>query len=591
MRYLSLFSGIEAASEAWLPLGWTCVGVSEIEQFPCTVLQQRHGSSPNLGDVTKITEDQIKALGRIDLVVFGSPCQDLSVAGKRKGFVHEDGSSTRSGLFFAAVRIVQWAREHCGCRFALWENVPGAFSSNAGADFAAVVGHLSGLEPAIPPKGWGSEGCAVGPEAMVEWATLDAQWFGVAQRRRRVFALADFGDWAGRPPILLESESLRGDSPPSREAGESAAGTLAARTAGGGFPGSDEAVSGYVQAVATTLDQRAGRSGANSFATSGGLVPVAGLQVPVVRGDERGDLVSDLRMVRDGADAGLQRPVLTCASNAEGAAGLPFLTCRNIAKTVNNQTPLLAFADQPVCVTGDITHALKAEGFDASEDGTGRGQPIIAFNCDAQPDEMRFDPAVATTLSCSQRSAVALSVALRGREGGATAELGDEVAGTLRASGGGGDKAHVLAPVALMENQRGELRLSDQTDALSCGGGKPGQGYAAALVHGFQSSQSGVRLCETHATLDANNGPRRHNGVVQGMQVRRLTPVECERLQGFRDNYTRALVRNKPAADGPRYKALGNSMAVPVMHWIGRQIDFAMLFDMSDAPTCEDLFQ
>ena len=120
MRYLSLFSGIEAASVAWHPLGWECVAVSEIEKFPSAVLKHHYPNVLNLGDVTKITEEDIKNLGHIDLVVFGSPCQDLSIAGKGLGF-----NGARSGLFTTAIRIVQWAKLHCGCRFALWENVLG----------------------------------------------------------------------------------------------------------------------------------------------------------------------------------------------------------------------------------------------------------------------------------------------------------------------------------------------------------------------------------------------------------------------------------------------------------------------------------
>jgi DNA (cytosine-5)-methyltransferase 1 len=221
LRYLSLFSGIEAASVAWSPLGWECVGFSEIEPLPCRVLAQRFPGVRNLGDVTKITEADVLCLGPLDIIIFGSPCQDLSVAGRRKGLAGE-----RSGLFHVAIDIIQWARIHCGLRWALWENVPGAFSSNAGRDFAAVVEALAGVDVAVPPKGWGSEGCAVGAEGMVEWAVLDAQWFGLAQRRRRVFALADFGDWTRRPPVLLEPESVRGDSAPSRGTGQSVAGTL-----------------------------------------------------------------------------------------------------------------------------------------------------------------------------------------------------------------------------------------------------------------------------------------------------------------------------------------------------------------------------
>lgn len=218
MRYISLCDGIGAAHEAWAPLGWVCVARAEIEPFPLAVTAQRQPGPKELGDVSKITEDDIALLGPVDAVIFGSPCQDLSVAGQRKGL-----AGARSGLFFDCMRVFGWAREHCGARFALWENVPGAFSSHKGADFALVVGAMAGCDDvSVPAHGWGSEGCAVGDHGMVEWAVLDAQWFGLAQRRKRVFALLDTGDWASRPPILLEREGLRGNSPPRRAQGEGA---------------------------------------------------------------------------------------------------------------------------------------------------------------------------------------------------------------------------------------------------------------------------------------------------------------------------------------------------------------------------------
>ena len=255
MRYLSLFSGIEAATVAWKLLGWDCAAVAEIESFPCQVLNYHYPNIPNLGDVTKITDETIANLGHLDIIVFGSPCQDLSCSGLRKGF---DGD--RSVLFFDAMRIIAAARKHCGLRLALWENVPGAFNSSQGRDFAAVVGHMAGLEDvAVPENGWGTEGCAVGAHGLLEWSVLDAQFFGLAQRRKRVFALADFGDWANRPPILLEPESLRGDSPPRREAGESATGTLAARAQGGGglqaFGGGNVGGAVNVSTTLTTKDR------------------------------------------------------------------------------------------------------------------------------------------------------------------------------------------------------------------------------------------------------------------------------------------------------------------------------------------------
>lgn len=377
MRYLSLFSGIEAASVAWEPLGWECAAVAEIDPFPCAVLAHRYPHVPNLGDVSRIGPEEIATLGRIDLVVFGSPCQDLSIAGKRKGLAGE-----RSGLFHIALDIVRWAREYCGCRWALWENVPGAFSSNKGRDFAAVVEQMAGLDDCpVPPKGWGTEGVAVGDEAMVEWAVLDAQWFGVAQRRRRVFALADFGDWADRPPVLLEPQGLRGDTAPRRGQGT---GTAA-----------------------------------------------------------------------------------------------------------------------------------------AAERGAGEGSRM----------HVAYEP---------------YTLAIRGREGGADLEHRQD--GTSNA---------ILTP----------------------SGGRSGVGVGAVAVQGPSIGRqdnagpqgSGVDASGAMFTLTKTDV----HAVATAMRVRRLTPTECERLQGFPDGWTQVPYRNKPAADGPRYKAIGNSFAVPVMAWIGQQIDIA----------------
>lgn len=377
MRYLSLFSGIEAASVAWEPLGWTPVAFAEIEPFPCRLLQHRFPKVPNLGDVTCITENDIFMLGPIDLVVFGSPCQDLSIAGNRKGLAGE-----RSGLFRDAMRIIGWAREHGGCRWALWENVPGAFTSNEGRDFATVVAEMAGIddpESICPPAGrgpggkllWGTQGAIVGEEAMVEWAVLDAQWFGVAQRRRRVFALADFGDWAGRPPVLLEPESMCGH-PPAR---------------------------------------------------SGQGAPVAGT---LIRGVGERDADSERRLL-----------YVTATLDA------------NYGKLQG-------------CSGQDLNH----------------GHSHLIPTC----------------------SVVYMPARTFGSDGGINEHFAErEVCDALHTSSGQSNKA----PLSVTQ-----------------------------------------------------------------LGVRRLTPSECERLQGFPDNWTAI----PGAADGPRYKALGNSMAVPVINWIGRSL-------------------
>jgi DNA (cytosine-5)-methyltransferase 1 len=219
MHYLSLFSGIEAASLAWKPLGWRAVAFAEIHPFAYEVLAQRFPGVPNLGDVTQITDAQIAALGPFDLVVGGSPCTDLSVAGRRAGL---DGKQSR--LFFEQMRIFHAARKHCGTRWLLWENVPGALYGHKGQDFARVVKTLAGIDTiSVPQNGWGSEGAALGRNGLLQWRVLDAQFFGVPQQRRRIFALLDTGDWENTPPVLFEPESLRRNPAPDGKAREATA--------------------------------------------------------------------------------------------------------------------------------------------------------------------------------------------------------------------------------------------------------------------------------------------------------------------------------------------------------------------------------
>jgi DNA (cytosine-5)-methyltransferase 1 len=224
MRYLSLFSGIEAVTVAWHPLGWECAAVAEILPYQSAVLKHHYPAIPNLGDVTKITEDDLKNIGRIDIVVFGSPCQDMSIAGKRQGLnaIKEDENHS-SRLFFEGVRVFQLAQKICGARFMLWENVVGALSSQEGRDFATVLETLVGVKFNNNRLIWGNEGIACGRNGLCEWAVLDAQFFGVPQRRRRVFALLDTGNWRSRKPILLEADHLRKITLSNRAQGEKCA--------------------------------------------------------------------------------------------------------------------------------------------------------------------------------------------------------------------------------------------------------------------------------------------------------------------------------------------------------------------------------
>lgn len=186
IRYISLFSGIEAASCAWEPLGWEPVAFSEIEPFPCAVLAERFPDVPNLGDITEIDwKEVLEKYGEVDLIVGGSPCQSFSVAGKREGL------SGQSRLMFEYIRAVQEVRP----RWFVWENVPGALTSEGGAAFGQLLREMDGL-------GYG-----------VAWRVLDSRFFGVPQRRRRVFAVGRLGDIEGPCQVLFEPEMLRWDAP------------------------------------------------------------------------------------------------------------------------------------------------------------------------------------------------------------------------------------------------------------------------------------------------------------------------------------------------------------------------------------------
>jgi DNA (cytosine-5)-methyltransferase 1 len=346
MRYLSVCSGIEAATVAWKD--WQPAAFSEIEKFPSQVLAHHYPSVSNLGDMTKYKEWD---LGSIDLLVGGTPCQSFSVAGLRKGM-----DDPRGNLALVYCGIL----DHFRPRWFVWENVPGVLSSNGGRDFGSFLG-------AVAQLGYG-----------FAYRVLDAQWFGVAQRRRRVFVVGHLGDWRSAAAVLFERQSLRGDTKPSREKGQEVAGTIARSAFSGGAGGRPE-----------------------------------------------------------GAAAGHFRPVTRFWNG------------------------------------NDYEEALTRTSDDQRMPDKGRMQMVV------QP--------------------VSIQGNLIGREAGGPQGVG--------------------------------------------------------------ASDEGVMYTLTKADV---------HGVTQKMAVRRLTPIECERLQGFPDNYTN-IKENCP--DGPRYKALGNSMAVPVMRWIGDRID------------------
>lgn len=200
LRYLSVCSGIEAATVAWHPLGWRAVAYSEIEPFACALLAHHYPSTPNWGDMTKFRSWPDAA---IDVLVGGTPCQSFSVAGLRAGMADPRGNLALVYLAIAARYRPRWV---------VWENVPGVLSSNDGRDFGSILGAMGHL-------GYG-----------FAYRVLDAQYFKLAQRRARVFVVAYLGDWRPAAAVLFEPSSLRGDPAPRRTQGQETAATIAAST-------------------------------------------------------------------------------------------------------------------------------------------------------------------------------------------------------------------------------------------------------------------------------------------------------------------------------------------------------------------------
>lgn len=401
MIYGSVCSGIEAATVAWHPLGWTPAFLSEIDKFPRAVLNHRCPDVPLHGDFTTIGNDEY---GSIDLLVGGTPCQSFSIAGLRKGMDDDRGNLALEYLKLAQRKRPTWL---------VWENVPGVLSSNGGRDFGAFLGGLVQL-------GY-----------RYAYRVLDAQYFGVPQRRRRVFVIGYLGDWRPAAAVLFERHSLQGHPAPGREKREEVAGILT-----------------------TGLERRRGS------------------------GQQPETLVADVSapMTRNPYGDNESRESLLVAR-------------------------MRGFGDYEF--NGPISPML-------SRDHRDHKDLVIAFSC---KDD---GPGAAQNLSPTLRA------------------MGD-----ARANGGG------QMAVAFAQNSRDELREMEVAGALS-----------------------------------ANPGMKQTSYVRNDMAVRRLTPIECERLQDFPDNYTRIAWRGKDpedCPDGPRYKALGNSMAVPVMRWIGERIQMIHL--------------
>ena len=505
MKFGSVCSGIEAASVAWHPLGWRAAWFAEIEPFPCAVLAHHYPAVPNLGDMTTIARRVMTGeVEAPDVLAGGTPCQAFSVAGLRESLADERGNLTLKFVELAdAIDFVR-VRDGRPPAIVFWENVPGVLSTKDNAFGCFLAGLAGEDEPLRAPGGkWANAGAVYGPARSIAWRTLDAQYFGLPQRRRRVFVVASARDGFDPATVLFEWDGVRRDSAPSREAREGSAGGAEAGATSGG----------YTPEVTGALTARGARNMGQS------------------NDDVDGHKIISMAHGQGGAEIG----TLTCNHEAPIAAyGIRTANTSSNGWGIQEEVTHTLDCAQGVAVA-HTTHTLRGEGFDASEDGTGRGTPIVVHGTQ--------DPCVSTD------TAFAL-----GRNNG-------------------GENA-----VAFAENSRAELRLEggdgSRCGALSTGGGKPGQGAPM------------IATMQTVGTMSASGATERKHGFGWGqqdwesgycqpdahMKVRRLTPTECARLQGFPDDYLNITYRNKPAADEPKYKALGNSWAVPCVTWIGQRI-------------------
>ena len=524
MKYVSIFSGIEAATVAWHPLGWEPLAFSEIDPFPSTVLQHHYPDIPNLGDITKI--DWSPYVGAADIVVGGSPCQSFSVAGKREGL------AGASGLMFEYIRAVRELRP----RWFVWENVPGAFTSERGEAYRQLLSEKDAL-------GYG-----------LAWRVLDAQFFGVAQRRERVFLVGSLGTMRCAE-VLFERESLSWNHQSSRQKRQALTEEAQERVgeadhdSGCLNPGETQSRRVYpASGVYPTLSTRE-KSGQNQESVftqfgddvAGTLTSRYDSSPCVDRGanvvvDER-DKVFLCQTAQTGSNGKLvkQDDVMNTLdrTNSTAVAALDFnptdarlryanddvsqtLTAR--ARTGGNQVPLVQV--QPLVFNPNAGITEKGGGSALSEDVT----PTLKTD---------HNPAVA--FASNQRDEVR--------------EL--EVAGALAAQPGIKQQTYICRA----DGQANAMTSVDMAPTLTSHAKKD-----PPLIYPAEDSigEDALIQRDMSATLSTHNTQTLITGgrEKRSLTVRRLTPRECERLQGFPDDYTDIPYRNKEhAPDGPRYKA------------------------------------
>ncbi|NBX48867.1 DNA (cytosine-5-)-methyltransferase [bacterium] len=507
MNYLSVCSGIEAATVAWEPLGFKPLGFSEIEEFPCAVLRHHYPEVPNFGDMTQFQGWNINEA--IDILAGGTPCQSFSIAGLRKGLDDPRGNLCLTYIAIAAKFKPRWI---------VWENVPGVLSSNGGRDFGSFLGAL--------------EKCGYG----WSYRVLDAQWFGVAQRRRRVFVVANLGSWQRSAAVLFERKSLQRNTPPSREAGE----RIAATAAGSAGKRGKECLNGEGSSMLPSANH-ANVAGNSIVSNANNTTPIVNAQ------DQR----------KTSLNTKLKKESYTQDSEA----------IKEIKKDNRHDNQLNRLVSFGEYKNDGTASSLKTRDYKDATDLVleDQGGSVINVRTDGTVGTLRrethgHEPAEVTY------GIPGNWIGRKPENGGNAVEPMHDLAPCLTKTDKHG-VAYGFEPGIAKREGDPQRFVKEMTPTLRRTMGD--NQVSAVIVHGTQDP------CISNIAFSQGRNNGGENVLIRPMAFRRLTPIECERLQGFPDNYTLISYRKKPAEqcpDSPRYKALGNSMAVPVMRWIGERI-------------------
>ena len=637
MNYGSICSGVEAATLAWEPLGWKAVFFAEVEPFPAAVLQQRFGATrplrllppaeaetekdrkqreswekqiaelpeggtiPNLGDFTRITTEDYDE--PIDLLVGGTPCQSYSIAGLRRGL-----ADPRGNLALEFVRLAY----RSGVRWTVWENVPGVLSSGSGKDFASFLSLLCGWEVCVPDGGWRKCGIVTPAPGCfgLAWRVLDSQYTrvpefprAIPQRRRRIFVIGYIGSWLYPATVLFDSEMCGGDTPPRRTKRQTASAcaeggvdsTKSIRMRGGKPGGGKGALvgddlshtlsTGNDQTIVTLTEDAQWWDGSDQAGTLTGtsnnqLMPDKGrLQCVIEPAVECMDMrrveVQETELAptliatdyKSGKAVGIGRDAFNQGQNAKYGMSL----------SEDVQPTLTAKGPGAVCFENNPTDARLKEvpvsPTVMSRWGTGGNQtplvmedvpledaPVGFIKNDAGGEQQGFWGDTFPTLRSGALPAVAYNVTFcdangtrKDRPNGGLYVTEADTGKTVTANGPSTEVVVIDSPECVPLDLRNATRDPEKKDEQNRQGA--GVGEDGAPMN----------------TITSASVP----GVGWQSTVRKLLPVECERLMGFPDNHTRISWKGKPAKecpDAPRYKACGNSMCVNVMAWIGHRI-------------------